>query len=105
MGTTLEAYPLEFEDIPQKRYNKTVKTRKGGKDSKMSAKENKQEVKQAKKYMKTRGEHFKDMVIVALVVGVIAFGLGMKFQADRNTEVQNAVKQAVSSASAEQVKK
>lgn len=47
-----------------------------------------------KVYAKTRGEHFKDMVIVALVVGIIAFGLGFKFNADRNTEMQSAVKAA-----------
>lgn len=47
-----------------------------------------------KVYSKTRGEHFKDMVIVALVVGIVAFGLGFKFNADRNAEMQSAVKAA-----------
>ncbi len=106
MGSTLEAYPLQFEDIPQKRYNKkTITVKRGGKDSKMSKEAKQSEVKSVKKYAKTRGEHIKDLVIVALIVGVVAFGLGVKFQSDRNTEMQNAIKQAVSSASADQVKK
>lgn len=102
MGTTLEEYPLEFEDIPQKQYNKTtIKTRKGGKDSKMSKAEAKQST-PTKKYAKTRGEHFKDLVIVALVTSIIAFGLGVKFQADRNAEIQSAVKAATASATAQE---
>lgn len=60
----------------------------------------------AKTYNKTRGEHIKDMVIVALVVGIIAFGLGFKFNADRNSEMQNAVKAAqTTQAVAPEVKK
>lgn len=98
MGNTLAEYPLTFEDIPAKQYNKTVKTRvTGGKDSKMS-KEAKAVSTPAKKYAKTRGEHIKDLIIVALVFSVIAFGLGVKFQSDRNTEMQNAVKAATASA-------
>lgn len=105
MGNTLAEYPLTFEDIPAKQYNKTVKTRKsGGKDNKMSASKE-VKVTPSKKYAKTRGEHVKDLIIVALVFSVVAFGLGVKFQSDRNTEMQNAVKAATASASADPVKK
>lgn len=48
----------------------------------------------SKRYAKTRGEHYKDMVIVALIVGIVAFGLGVKVQANRNAELQSAVKSA-----------
>lgn len=59
----------------------------------------------AKVYNKTRGEHVKDMLIVALVVGIVAFGLGFKFNADRNAEMQSAVKAAQTTAVAPEVKK
>lgn len=89
---TLANYKLSFEDIPPHKSN----TRKGGKDNKMS-KESKVVTQPTKKYAKTRGEHIKDIVIAILITGVIAFGLGVKFQSDRNTEMQNAIKQASTS--------
>ena len=86
--SALDSFKLEYEQMPFRI------TRKGGKDMKMS-KQNQPKVEvPAKVYSKTRGEHFKDMVIVALVVGIIAFGLGFKFNADRNTEMQSAIKAA-----------
>lgn len=84
----LADYKLEFEDIPPSPRKFRV-----GKDMKMS-KSTKTAEAPAKSYNKTRGEHFKDMVIVALVVGIVAFGLGFKFNADRNAEMQSAVKAA-----------
>lgn len=101
MGSTLEAYPLEFEDIPQTTYNKIVKTRKGGKDSKMS-KEVKQEAKQVKKYMKTRGEHFKDLIITALIVAILAFVAGMAFQNRQQDAINTAMKSVTPSAGAQE---
>jgi len=99
--STLDDYQLEFEQMPFR-----LTRLPGGKDSKMS-KSNQPKVEvPAKSYNKTRGEHFKDMVIVALVVGIIAFGLGFKFNADRNTEMQSAVKAAqTATVQAETVKK
>lgn len=93
---SLEAFKLEFEDIPPQ------KPERVGKDSKMS-KSNQPvaDTKPAKKYSKTRGEHFKDIVIAILVTAIIAFGLGVKFQADRNAEVANAVKAVTATAQAE----
>lgn len=87
---SLEDYPLHYEDVP---FIKIPKIRVG-KDSKMSNKSKAVESSTAKTYNKTKGEHFKDMVIVALVVGIIAFGLGFKFNGDRNAEMQSAVKAA-----------
>lgn len=60
------------------------------------------EPKTAKKYAKTRGEHYKDMVIVALVAGLIAFVGGMHFSNQQHNQVASAVKNAVApSASAQ----
>lgn len=101
MGETLADYPLKFEDLPQKRYNKIVKTRKGRKDSKMS-KEVKQEVKASKKYMKTRGEHFKDLVITALIVAILAFVAGMAFQGKQQDAINTAMKSVTPSANAQE---
>lgn len=84
----LSEYPLEFEDMPLRKNPIRV----GRTFTKMSKKTSTQEA--PKVYSKTRGEHFKDMVIVALVVGIVAFGLGFKFNADRNAEMQSAVKAA-----------
>lgn len=98
---SLAEYPLEYEDMP---FIKPLKNRVG-KDSKMSNKSKPVESAPAKTYNKTRGEHFKDMVIVALVVGIVAFGLGFKFNADRNSEMQNAVKAATTQTVAPEVKK
>lgn len=49
------------------------------------------EPKAVKRYSKTRGEHFKDLVIVALVVAIGAFIGGMAFANNQQTEVKNAV--------------
>lgn len=86
---SLAEYPLEFEDMPLRKNPIRV----GRTLTKMSKPKSTQEA-PAKVYSKTRGEHFKDMVIVALVVGIVAFGLGYKFNADRNAEMQSAVKNA-----------
>lgn len=51
--------------------------------------------KAARKYAKTRGEHYKDMVIVALIAGLIAFVGGMHFSNQQHSQVANAVKNAV----------
>lgn len=83
---------MEYELTPIKPL--TI-TRKGGKDSKMSNKTNTLEVKPVKKYAKTRGEHYKDIVIAILVTAIVAFCLGVKVQSDRNAEVAKAVSQAV----------
>lgn len=97
---SLANYPLEFEDYPP-----SPRMFRVGKDMKMS-KSSKAVEAPAKTYNKTKGEHFKDMVIVALVVGIIAFGLGFKFNADRNAEMQSAVKAAqTTQAVAQDVKK
>lgn len=88
MSSALSDYPLEFEDVPFIKPERVGRTFK-----KMSNKSTSTEA-EAKVYNKTRGEHVKDMIIVALVVAIVAFGLGVKFQSDRNAEVQNAIKAA-----------
>lgn len=98
MSSALADYPLEFEDVP---FTKPERVRRTF--TKMS--NNKPTEAPAKVYNKTRGEHIKDMIIVALVVAIVAFGLGVKFQSDRNAEVQNAVKAATTQTVAPEVKK
>lgn len=97
--SSLEAYKLEFEDIPQ-----NTRKKSGGKDSKMSKSTNTSEPK-AKKYNKTRGEHFKDLLIVALVVAIVAFIGGMQFANGQHAQVSDAVTQATAQAEATPVKK
>jgi hypothetical protein len=46
------------------------------------------------KYAKTKGEHFKDIVIAVLVSGVIAFIGGMTFQGKQQDAINTAVKGA-----------
>ena len=46
------------------------------------------------KYAKTRGEHFKDLVIAVLVAGIIAFIGGMTFQGRQQDAINTAVKGA-----------
>ena len=58
---------------------------------------NKNEVPTAKVrkvYEKSRGEHYKDIVIAILVTAVIAFIGGMAFANRQNAEVEQAVKAA-----------
>lgn len=82
------SYGTEYIDIPI-----TKPYRVGRTFTKMS-KQKTTSTEAPKVYNKTKGEHLKDMVIVALVVGIVAFGLGFKFNADRNAEMQSAVKAA-----------
>ena len=93
--SSLSDYKLHYEDIPQ-----NTRKKSGGKDSKMS-KSTKAVEAPAKTYNKTRGEHFKDLVIVALVVGILAFVGGMQFAHGQQQEVDNAVSQAQQTATAE----
>lgn len=51
--------------------------------------------KASRKYAKTRGEHYKDIVIAVLVAGIIAFIGGMHFANTQHSQVAQAVKAAV----------
>lgn len=93
MRHTLEESPVEYIETPKKQYN-ILKTRKGGKDSKMSKNNNTSESKAPKKYNKTRGEHIKDVIIAMLITGILAFAGGMQFANTQNEEVQSAVSKA-----------
>lgn len=88
---SLDGYVLEFEDMPRK------PIWAGRISTKMSQPKNNQveAVKASKpKYSKTRGEHFKDLVITALVIGIIAFIGGVTFQAKQQDAINTAVKGA-----------
>lgn len=56
---------------------------------------NKTEVaKTSKKYAKTRGEHYKDIVIAILVAGIVAFMGGMHFSNQQHADTVKAVQSA-----------
>ena len=98
MSNTLADYPLHYEDIKPN-------TRKGGKDSVKMAKSQKSVEAPAKTCNKTRGEHFKDLVITALVIGIIAFVGGMQFAEKQNAKVSDAVKAVTATQTVEAAKK
>jgi Mn2+/Fe2+ NRAMP family transporter len=50
--------------------------------------------KAVKKYAKTRGEHYKDIVIAILVTSIIAFVGGVVFANKQEAEVKSAVSAA-----------
>ena len=90
--SSLLDYPLEFEDMPLKLIRSAGRT-----FTKMSNKPTTQpEVTKAPKakYSKTRGEHFKDIVIAVLITGIIAFVGGMVFQGKQQQAIETAVKGA-----------
>lgn len=87
--SSLASYKLEYEDLPRK-------TRKGGKDMKMSKTTNNEAPKASKKYQKTRGEHYKDIVIAVLITGIVAFVAGVQFANGQQATVTEAVQASVS---------
>lgn len=89
-GSVLDNHKLYYEDMKP-----PINTRKGGKVNKMTKQATVTETpKASKKYAKTRGEHFKDIVIAILVAGVIAFIGGIQFANRQHAQVESAVKAA-----------
>lgn len=82
---SLDTFKLFYEELP--------KTRKGGKGNQMPNNKttNQEAPKASRKYNKTRGEHFKDLVIAVLIAGIIAFVGGMHFANQHNADVSRAV--------------
>lgn len=82
------SYGTAYLDIPE-----LTKPERVGRVKKMTKQPTTNEaVKASRKYNKTRGEHFKDMVIVALVAAIIAFVGGMHFQNQHDNQVVSASK-------------
>lgn len=96
--SALDSYKLEYEHMPFRF------TRKGGKDSKMS-KNTKAVEAPAKTYNKSRGEHFKDIVIAVLVASIIAFVGGMTFAKNNQAEIDRAVSAVQPTAQAQETVK
>lgn len=92
MGGVLEGYQVGYIDPHTTTISKSAieryRRKKMGKEKEVPV------AKTRKVYAKTRGEHFKDMVIVALVVGILAFVAGVRYQSNQQTAVNNAVSQA-----------
>lgn len=91
------SYGTAYIDIPQ--ITKTAK--RGGKGNKMPKTTQTEAVKASKKYAKTRGEHYKDIVITILVTAIIAFICGAVFQSKQQNAINTAVKAVTPSAHAE----
>lgn len=96
------SYGTAYIDIPTLKIN-TAKS--GGKGQQMPKTTNTTpEVKTAKTrkvYSKTRGEHYKDIVIAVLITAIIAFIGGAVFQSKQQNAINTAVKAVTPSASAE----
>lgn len=92
----MDSYKLEYEETPFKP-SKTVGR------TKMAKSNNQEQSAPRKKYAKTRGEHFKDLVIAVLVASIIAFIGGMQFANGQNDRVNTAVDQAETAMTAEAV--
>lgn len=83
---------MDFIETPVK--TPMIRVGKGSKMSKSNQPTVTEAPKTSKKYAKTRGEHFKDVIIAMLITAVIAFVGGMHFANKHNAEVQSAVKAA-----------
>lgn len=93
--SSLDSFALQYEDL-------NPKTRKGGKDIKPMSKTTQTEApKASKKYAKTRGEHYKDIVIAILVTGIIAFIAGAVFANNNNAQITKAVQAVTPSVAAQ----
>lgn len=82
---------LEFEELPFK-----LSSAAGRISTKMSQPKTTEPAvtKTKAKYSKTRGEHAKDLIITALVIGIIAFVGGVTFQSKQQDAINTAVKGA-----------
>lgn len=90
-GTPYQATPIKPVRVGRVKMTKTTNTP--------------EVTKPAKKYNKTRGEHYKDILIAMLITGIIAFVCGMHFSNQQNSRISAAVKAvAAPSASAQSVK-
>ena len=80
-------------------------TRKGGKGQKMPKNNKQVEAVEAKTYNKTRGEHFKDIVIAVLITAIVAFIGGAVFQSKQQNAINTAVKAVTPTANAAEASK
>lgn len=92
------SYGSAYIDIPNLRPGRVGRTLNKMSNNKSTASEAPKAPEFAKpskaKYSKTRGEHFKDLVIVMLVTGIIAFVGGVVFQNKQQNAINTAVKGA-----------
>ena len=93
---------MEYELTPVKQL---TFTRKGGKGQKMPKTNKQTEAPSAKVYNKTRGEHFKDIVIAVLITGIVAFIGGAVFQSKQQNAINTAVKAVTPTANAAEASK
>lgn len=81
------SYQTPFIDIPMKKPERVGR-------AKPMPKTSTNEPKSSKRYTKTRGEHYKDIVIAILVTAVIGFMAGMHFSNSQHAETVKAVQAA-----------
>jgi len=84
------SYGTEYIDIPE--LNKI--TPRVGKTKQM-AKTTNEAQKPAKRYAKTRTEHYKDILIAVLVTGIVAFIAGSRLTANNNQKIVDAVNSVI----------
>lgn len=90
--SSLSDHKLHYEDLPPKTPKAVGKVKKMAKNTNTP-----EQATSKKKYAKTRGEHFKDVVIAVLVASIVAFIGGMQFANRQNAEVNSAVERAQTS--------
>lgn len=89
------SYKSPYIDIPEiSRKARKEKAKKVGKTTPVEVS------KTSRKYTKTRGEHYKDIVIAVLVSSVVSFMVGMHFCNQQQKQVDQAVKAAQTTAEA-----
>ena len=81
----LDSFKLNYEELPKRKYKLTDRIKKMGK-----VKNNEQ----TKSYSKSRGEHFKDIIIAVLITGVIAFVFGARYANNQAATTATAIQAA-----------
>lgn len=95
MADVMAGYLVQYEDLPAKNNNKIIR-----KDTKMSKKQEIPTAKTRKAYSKTRGEHYKDILIAVLITGIICFVAGLQFANSNNEAIKAAVEAVTPAAEA-----
>lgn len=85
MGAQLEKTKTQLDERAD--YSK-IKTPKGRKETEMPESN---VAPKSKKYSKTRGEHFKDIVIAVLITAIVAFIAGANYASKQQAAIDKAV--------------
>lgn len=89
--SSLSEHEMHYEDLPFQTPKVVGKVKKMAKTTDKSV----------KAYKKSRGEHYKDIVIAVLVTSIIAFICGVQFASSQNAKVSTAVEKVEAAMTAE----